>query len=94
MNTTHTYTEKIETVISSEHKDIVQKAADAQGLSLNEFVVSNLIIAAQNTLDEKPYIELSKEDQDQFIGNILNPPEPTDQMKKNAKKYLEKMYVF
>jgi uncharacterized protein (DUF1778 family) len=56
---------------------MVKRAAEIQGRSVSDFVVSAAHEAAQKTIEEAQIIRLSVEDQKALAESILNPPEPT-----------------
>ena len=54
-----------------------QRAAQIQGRTLTDFVVSAAQEAARQTIEATEIVRLSVEDQQRFAEAILNPPEPT-----------------
>ena len=69
--------------------ELLKRAAEMQGRTLTDFVVSAAREAAQRTIEETEIIRLSLEGQRQIAEAILNPPEPTPSLKKAAKRYRE-----
>jgi uncharacterized protein (DUF1778 family) len=68
---------------------LLKRAAEIQGRTLTDFVVSAAREAAHRTIEETEIIRLSLEGQRQIAKAILNPPEPTPSLKKAAKRYRE-----
>ncbi|MBU6299172.1 MAG: DUF1778 domain-containing protein [Alphaproteobacteria bacterium] len=70
-------TTRLEARISPDALTMVKRAAEIQGRSLSDFVVSAAHDAAQKTIEESQIIRLSMEDQRALAESILNPPAPT-----------------
>lgn len=75
-------TSRIEARISPDALLIVKRAAELQGRSLSDFVVAAAQDAAQRAIEEATLIRLSVEDQTRFAELLLNPPEPSDALKR------------
>ncbi|ACI55852.1 hypothetical protein Rleg9DRAFT_6632 [Rhizobium leguminosarum bv. trifolii WSM597] len=75
-------TTRLEARISPEALAVVKRAAEMEGRSLSDFVVSAAQDAARRTIEENQLIRLSIEDQSRFVDMLLNPPEPTDALKR------------
>jgi uncharacterized protein (DUF1778 family) len=80
-------TARIEARIAPETLAIVKRAAEIQGRSVSDFVVSAAQQAAHRTIEETQIIRLSVEDQRAFAEAILNPPEATPALKRAAARY-------
>ena len=65
----------------------LKRAAEIQGLTLTDFVVSAADEAACRAIEETEIIRLSIEGQRQIAAAILDPPKPTPALKKAAKRY-------
>lgn len=61
---------------------LLKRAAEIEGRTLTDFVVSAAREAACRTLEQTEIIRLSVEGQRQIAESILNPPEPTTALKK------------
>ena len=66
---------------------VMKRAAEIQGRSVSDFVVSAAQEAAQRTIEETAIIRLSIEDQLALAEAILNPPEPNEALRKAADAY-------
>jgi uncharacterized protein (DUF1778 family) len=75
-------TSRIEARISPDALLVVKRAAELQGRSLSDFVVAAAQDAAQRAIEEATLIRLSVEDQTRFAELLLNPPEPSDALKR------------
>ena len=79
-----TRTTRLEARISPEALAIVRRAAEIQGRSLSDFVVSAAQEAAQRTLEDAYVIRLSVEDQLALAASILSPPQPNEALRRAA----------
>ncbi len=61
---------------------LLKRAAEIEGRTLTDFVVSAAREAACRTIEESEIIRLSINDQRQIAEALLNPPEPTPALKK------------
>jgi uncharacterized protein (DUF1778 family) len=74
MPTTTNRTARIEARIAPDALAVVRRAAELQGRSVSDFIVSAAQDAARKTIEETQIIRLSVEDQRAFVEAILNPP--------------------
>jgi uncharacterized protein (DUF1778 family) len=77
-----TRTARLEARIAPEALAIVKRAAEMEGRSLSDFIVSAAQEVARRTIEENQLIRLSVQDQVRFVDMLLNPPEPTDALKR------------
>jgi len=77
-----TRTARIEARIPPDALAMVKRAAEMQGRSLSDFVVTAAREAARRTLDEAHVIRLSLQDQQRFVDLLLNPPALAPAMKR------------
>jgi uncharacterized protein (DUF1778 family) len=82
-----TRTARIEARIAPEVLAVVKRAAEIQGRSVSDFVVSAAQEAAHRTIEETQIIRLSVEDQRAFAEAILNPPPLTPAMESAIERY-------
>lgn len=75
-------TARLEARLPSEVHALLKRAAEIEGRSLTDFVVSAARAAAWRTIEETEIIRLSIEDQHQIAEALRNPPEPTAALKK------------
>lgn len=73
---------RLEARIAPEALAIVKRAAEMEGRSLSDFIVSAAQEAARRTIEDNHIIRLSVEDQERFVDMLLNPPEPVDSLKR------------
>ncbi len=79
--------ERLEARLTREQKDLLQRAADLEGRTLTDFVVSHAQEAAIRTIQERTIIKLSQSDSLAFVESLLNPPEPSTRMQAAATEY-------
>ena len=70
-------TARLEARLPASVHALLKRAAELQGRSLTDFVVSAAHDAAVRTIEEAEIIRLSAEDQRLIAKSIFNPPEPT-----------------
>ncbi|MEO8127802.1 MAG: DUF1778 domain-containing protein [Bryobacteraceae bacterium] len=61
---------------------LLKRAAELQGRTLTDFVVTAARDAACRVIEEADIIRLSVEDQRQLADAILNPPEPSPALRR------------
>lgn len=81
--------ERLEARISREQKALLQRAADLQGRTLTDFVVTNLQEAAVRTIEETQIIRLSANDSRVFAEALLNPRSPNQKLRVAARRYMK-----
>ncbi|PSB05275.1 DUF1778 domain-containing protein [Merismopedia glauca] len=70
--------ERLEARLTFEQKELLQWAADLEGRSLTDFVVSHAQSAALRTIENRTIIKLDREDSIAFVESLLNPPDLED----------------
>lgn len=68
---------------------LLKRAAEIQGRTITDFVVTASCAAARETIEATEIIRLSVEDQRLFAESIINPPEPNNALIQAAAKYHE-----
>jgi uncharacterized protein (DUF1778 family) len=74
----------LEARIPTEVHALLKRAAQMQGRSLSDFVVTAASEAAQQAIARMQVIRLSVEDQRLILDSILSPPEPTPALRRAA----------
>ncbi|AFZ56387.1 DUF1778 domain-containing protein [Anabaena cylindrica FACHB-243] len=83
--------ERLEARLTSEQKELLQRAAEIEGTTLTDFVVRSAQAQARRVIEEHTRIKLSLEDSQAFVASLLNPPEPNQRMMKAAAEYKQAM---
>jgi len=81
----------LEARISPEIEALLQKAADLQGVSLDEFVVASVQAEAHRVIKRHQLLELTLEDSAAFVDTLLNPPPPKAALIRAAQRYQDFM---
>ncbi len=70
-------TPRLEVRISPELHAILKRAAEIQGRTLTDFVVTAVQEAAQRAIEQGEIIRLSLADSERFAQALLSPPDPS-----------------
>jgi uncharacterized protein (DUF1778 family) len=84
-----TQDERFGSRLTSQEKAILQQAADLEGRTLTDFVMSSAHERAIKVIKEHEQINLSRKDSQLFIHALLNPREPAESLKHALKHYLK-----
>lgn len=71
-----TSTARLEARISTELHAMLKRAAEIQGRTMTDFVVSAVQEAAQRAIEQAEVIRLSQADSQRFAEALLSPPPP------------------
>lgn len=82
-------TARLEARLPSEVHALLKRAAEIQGRTLSDFVVSAAREAACRTIEEAEIIRLSLEGQRRLAELLLNPPRPAPALKKAFRRRRE-----
>jgi uncharacterized protein (DUF1778 family) len=75
-------TARLEARLPADIHAMLKRAAQIQGRSLTDFVVTAAQEAARHTIEDAEIIRLSAEGQRRFAEALLNPPEPNEALKR------------
>jgi uncharacterized protein (DUF1778 family) len=78
---------RIEARVSQEQKELYDRAAAIEGITLTAFAISTMNRAATNVIQEHTNMVLSVRNQQTFVDALMNPPEPNKALRKAAKAY-------
>ena len=81
---------RLEARVSSDQKDLFQRAATLTGRTLSELVIDSTQEAAAKIVQEHEVIRLSREEQVAFVNALLSPSEPGARIKKAVQNYRQK----
>ncbi len=79
--------ERLAARVTSEQKNLIQRAADLEGRSLTDFVIASAEAAARETIRIHEVMQLSQEGTRAFFEAIENPPEPNERLLQAAERY-------
>lgn len=75
-------TARLEARISTDLHSMLKRAAEIQGRTMTDFVVSAVQEAAQQAISQSEVIRLSLADQECFAQALLSPPKPAPALKR------------
>jgi uncharacterized protein (DUF1778 family) len=75
-------TARLEARISADLHAMLKRAAEIQGRTMTDFVVSAVQLAAQDAIETAEVIRLSLADQECFAQALLAPPRPAPALKR------------
>lgn len=73
---------RLEARVTPALQELIKRAAELQGRSLTDFMVTSLQAAAQRAIEESEVIRLSLADQQRFADALLDPPKPAPALKR------------
>lgn len=73
--------ERLEARVTAEQKALFREAADLQGVTLTDFIVSSVHQAAMRTLEARHVLEVSRNDQRVFLQALLRPAAPNARLR-------------
>ncbi len=82
-------TDRIEARVSREQKDLWTWAADLEGCTFTDFVVRALQTAAEQAVQRHQIMRLSAQDTQALVDAIENPREPSERMRRYARRERE-----
>ena len=68
-------------------KRALERGAEVSGRSLSDFVVDSAYRAAQRAIEDHERLSLSDEDRKAFLAAIDSPPEPTEALRRAARRH-------
>lgn len=80
---------RFEARITPEVQRQLKRAAELEGRSLSDFVVSAALEKAQQTIERTEVILVSVEEHERLMEAIRNPPEPTQALRDAFKAHRE-----
>jgi uncharacterized protein (DUF1778 family) len=84
-----TKTARLEARITPDLQALLKRAAELEGRSVTDFVVTAAQEAAERRIEQAQVIRLSLEDQRAFAEAILNPPEPAPALRRAFRRHRE-----
>ena len=82
-----TRTARLEARVTREQKARLERAAQLQGRSLTDFIVTAVEDAATRILREREVLALSTRDRKVFVAALLKPPVPRGRLARAVKGY-------
>lgn len=88
-----TRAERLETRVTAEQKNLIERAAALQGRSLTDFVLTSVQDAARRAIEEHQQLALSVRDSEAFVDALLNPQPVNDRLRDTVRRYREQAGV-
>lgn len=82
-------TARLEARLPADVLRLLKRAAQLQGRTLSDFVVTSAREAAERAVKEHHVIQLCLEDQIKFAEALINPPEPNEALKEAFRLHAE-----
>lgn len=79
--------ERLEARITSDQKALIQRAAELEGRSLTDYVISSVQDAAKRTVEAHEVIVLSAADSRAFVDALLDPTPVNARLKDSVRRY-------
>lgn len=79
--------ERLDVRLTSEQKELLQRAAVLEGCSMTDFVSRAVQAASLKTVERHQALKLGIEDSIRFVETLLNPPEPNENLKEAFRRY-------
>src|SRR5882757_5150019 len=79
--------ERLETRVTAEQKNLIERAAALQGRTITDFVLTSVQDAARRTIEEHQQLELSVRDSEAFVEALLNPRPVNDRLRDSVRRY-------
>ena len=82
---------RLEARVDPELKARWQQAADLEGRTLTDFIISSMEESSERVIQRHQRMKLDRQDSQDFVEAIINSPEPSTRLIEAAKKYQEIM---
>ena len=87
MNPSSLRQERFDVRTTRDQKKMLKRAADLQGRTLTDFVLTSAQEAARRAIEAHTILSLSERDREVFVATLLNPPAPNAELVKAAKRH-------
>ncbi|MCC7339287.1 MAG: DUF1778 domain-containing protein [Pirellulaceae bacterium] len=78
---TSTKSARLETRVSQQQKELIERAAAYTGRTVSDFVVAQLEVAAKKVVDEYERMNLDKEQSRVLVDALLSPKRPNKKLR-------------
>ena len=83
--------DRVEARVTTEQKEVLQRAANLQGRMLTEFVVSSARAEAERIIRDRDVIASSVRDSRAFADIVLNPPLPNERLRAAMRRHADEV---
>ena len=78
---------RLETRVSTEQKELIERAAAYTGRSVSDFVVAHVEVAAKRVIDEYERLHLDREQSQILVKALLSPKRPNKKLRQAMENY-------
>ena len=82
-----TRSERLEARITTDQKALIQRAAELEGRSVTDYVVSSVQDAAKRTVEAHDLLVLSAAESRAFVDALLDPPPISDRLRDSVRRH-------
>lgn len=79
--------ERLEARITADQKALIQRAAELEGRSVTDYVVSSVQDAAKRTVEAHDLMVLSVAESRAFVDALLDPPPINDRLRDSVRRH-------
>jgi uncharacterized protein (DUF1778 family) len=79
--------ERIDVRLDREAKAMIARAAALRQQSISEFILAVALERSHDVIERSKLLRLSEREAERFLAALANPPEPSAELKKGAKRY-------
>jgi uncharacterized protein (DUF1778 family) len=79
--------ERLEARITAEQKALIQRAAELEGRSVTDYVISSVQDAAKRTIEAHEIVALGAADSRAFVDALLDPPPLNARLRDSMRRY-------
>jgi uncharacterized protein (DUF1778 family) len=81
--------ERLETRVTAEQKALIERAANLQGRTVTDFVLTSVQDAARRAIEAHQRLDLSVRDSEAFVEAMLNPEPVNARLRDTVRRYRE-----
>lgn len=82
---------RIETRVSKEQKELIERAATFSGRTVSEFVLAHLEVAAKKVIEEHEKLKLDRTQSRVLVEALLTPKKPNKRLKNATDEYRKRV---
>ncbi len=82
---------RIETRVSKEQKELIERAATFSGRTVSEFVLAHLEVAAKKVIEEHEKLQLDRTQSRVLVEALLTPKKPNKKLKNAMNEYRKRV---
>lgn len=82
---------RLETRVSPEQKDLIERAAAYTGRSVSDFVVAHVEVAAKRVVDEYERLHLDQDQSKILVTALLSPKRPNKKLRQAMENYRKRV---